>query len=192
MRASDSSSKRLTTARSGSTAIRRAGAALRQNIPVACSQAAIDRLVRDLLLAEDRVGRRELEVRRRRPFAPGRDDDRRLAGGVDGDQRDARRLVGLAQRRARRPASRRPGERLVGEGVAADRADERDARRRAARRRRPGSRPCRRGTARASRRSRSRRDAAASSQRTTRSRLTEPTTVMRGAGTAESVTLGRG
>ena len=41
MRASDSSSKRLTTARSGSTAIRRAGAALRQNIPVACSHAEI-------------------------------------------------------------------------------------------------------------------------------------------------------
>ena len=96
---------------------------MRQNSPLACSHAAIDRLVRDLLLAEHGVRGRELEAADERVRA-GRDDDRRLAGRVDGDQRHAGRLVGLAQVELDARLAE-PGERLVGERVAADRADER-------------------------------------------------------------------
>ena len=81
-----------------------------------------DRLVRDLLLAEHRVGRASSKSADR-PVRAGRDDDRRLAGGVDRDQRDARRLVGLAQVELD-PCLAQPGERLVRERVTADRADE--------------------------------------------------------------------
>ena len=176
--ASDSSSKRLTTARSGSTAIRRAGAALRQNMPVACSQAASTACVRDLLLAEDGVGSGSSKPPTR-SFAPG--ETTIVVSPVASTVIRATPVgSALSARSSSTPPVARPASASSANGVSSDRADDVTPRR-AVRTRRPGSLPCRRGTARASRRSPSRRAAAASAQRTTRSRLTEPTTVIRGA-----------
>ena len=121
-----SSSYRFTTVRSASTATGRAGAALRQKTPVAPLPRGLDGRVRDLQLAEDRIvlGKRDLPqvaVRARR------DDDLRLTGGVDEDQRDARRLVRLCELE-RDAGVRSPASASSAIGVSTDRADHRHLR----------------------------------------------------------------
>ena len=55
-----------------------------------------DGVIGDLLLTQDRVGRCQVEAADER-VCPRRDDDRRLSLRIDGDQRNPRRLVDLAE-----------------------------------------------------------------------------------------------
>ena len=110
-----------------------------------------DRLVRDLLLAEHGVATAAARSRRGRAFAPGETTIVVSPSASTVISATPGRRVDLLQVELDARLAE-AGERLVGERVAADRPDHRAPARRGERRRPPGSRPCRRGTARASHR----------------------------------------
>ena len=125
--------------------MRRAGAALRQNSPPACSQAEITARS-GISCWQSTASDGGSSKPPSSSFAPGRHCDRRLARGVDRDQGDAGRC--LAQVEVELDARlAEPGERLLRER-SRDRRLRPVARwRRGGRRRLPGWRPCRRGCA---------------------------------------------